>query len=65
MSRDRDGLPNSYHRDQTHLPEDYLVRTEFGCDAWTYVFRAGFSRVEMFAVSYPAAIAYLARNSTA
>jgi ubiquinone/menaquinone biosynthesis C-methylase UbiE len=63
MSRSRDGLPRSYHgNNSTESPDDLVVHTEFGCDAWTFLFQAGFSRVEIFGVQYPAAIAYLARK---
>jgi SAM-dependent methyltransferase len=60
MSRDRTGLPKSFHGSADVLPDDYIVQTEFGADFWTYLFRAGFSRTQLNAVSYPAAMAILA-----
>lgn len=57
MSRNREGLKKSYHGNSQQSPDDYLVHTEFGADAWTSLFRAGFSDVRIHAVEYPAAIA--------
>lgn len=54
MTRDRAGLPKSYHGDPTTATDDLIVRTEFGADAWTYVMEAGFNRVTIHAVGYPA-----------
>jgi SAM-dependent methyltransferase len=61
LSRDRAGLPKSYHGDAAHQSEDMLVHTEFGADAWTYLMRAGFTDVRLFSIDYPAAIAIAAR----
>ncbi|ASS54324.1 class I SAM-dependent methyltransferase [Rhizobium leguminosarum] len=60
MSRSRDGLKPSYHGDPALNASDYLVHTEFGADAWTYIMRAGFSQLRIFAVEYPAAISFVA-----
>lgn len=62
ISRSRDGLPNSYHGNSATLAEDYAVRTEFGADAWTYIFEAGFTEISMHTFEYPAGIAFLARK---
>ncbi|GGA25402.1 hypothetical protein GCM10010981_12440 [Dyella nitratireducens] len=62
MSRDRTGLPMSYHGNPGTATDDLVVRTEFGADAWTYAMRAGFTDVTIHTVSYPAATAMLARN---
>ena len=62
LSRSREGLPNSYHGNATVDFNDWAVQTEFGADAWTCLFAAGFSQVSMNAVEYPAAIAFLARK---
>ncbi len=62
LSRDRDGLPTSHHGSQTATSDDLVVRTEFGADAWTHVLEAGFAAVSIHAVSYPAAIAMVARS---
>jgi ubiquinone/menaquinone biosynthesis C-methylase UbiE len=63
MSRSRDGLPKSFHGNEAQSPDDFVVHTEFGADAWTYVSQAGFSRVEFHTVEFPAAIALLARKN--
>lgn len=61
MSRSRHGLPRSFHGNEEISPDDFVVHTEFGADAWTYAMRAGFSQVELHAIGYPAGIAMLAR----
>ena len=63
MSKNREGLPKSFHGIETQSSDDLVVHTEFGADAWAYVLGAGFSRVEFYAVEFPAAIALLARKS--
>jgi SAM-dependent methyltransferase len=63
MTRDRTGLPMSYHGDAATAAADYAVRTEFGADAWTYLMEAGFTSVAIHAFAYPAAIAFLASKS--
>jgi SAM-dependent methyltransferase len=62
MTRDRVGLPESYHGDPNTPSDDYVVQSEFGADAWTYLFRAGFRHVAVNAVEYPAAHAITAWN---
>ena len=64
LSRDRAGLPRSYHGNATTMPDDFVVQTEFGADAWTYVLAAGFARVDLHAVEYPAAIALVAHRGS-
>jgi hypothetical protein len=56
-------LPQSFHGDPANPRQDYVVHTEFGADAWTYLFEAGFSDISMHAVEYPAALAFGARVS--
>jgi SAM-dependent methyltransferase len=63
MTRDRTGLPMSYHGNPATSADDYAVRTEFGADAWTYLMEAGFTTVSIHAVAYPAATAFLALKS--
>jgi SAM-dependent methyltransferase len=63
MSRDRTGLPMSYHGNPATAADDYAVRTEFGADAWTYLMEAGFTSVTIHAFAYPAATAFLASKS--
>lgn len=60
MSRSRDGLPSSFHGNEEIMTDDFAVQTEFGADAWTYLFKAGFTEVSIHAVEYPAGLAYLA-----
>jgi SAM-dependent methyltransferase len=55
MSRSREGLPKSYHGGPTTVSADFVVQSEFGADAWTYVFKAGFQHVALNTVEYPAA----------
>ena len=57
MTRDRAGLPLSYHGTAGTNKNDLAVHTEFGADAWTYAMRAGFTAVTLHAIGYPAAIA--------
>lgn len=61
MSADCTGVPPTYHGAPHTAPEDYRVVTEFGADAWVYPMKAGFSRVEIVNLEYPAAIAMIAR----
>jgi SAM-dependent methyltransferase len=65
LSRNRDGLPRSYHGSPGVTRDDFVVQTEFGADAWTYVLEAGFTDVSIHSVGYPAAIAFVARNGWA
>lgn len=61
MTRNRAGLPKSCHGASTTTADDFIVQTEFGADAWGYAMEAGFSEVQIHAVEYPAALAFLAR----
>jgi SAM-dependent methyltransferase len=56
MSRSRHGLPKSYHGDYAAAKEDYIVYTEFGADFWTYPAQAGFAKVQVDILEYPAAM---------
>lgn len=60
MTRGRDGLAKSYHGASDTGTDDFVVQTEFGADAWTYIMRAGFKTVSLHAVEYPASVAYCA-----
>ncbi|MGL5632194.1 MAG: class I SAM-dependent methyltransferase [Azovibrio sp.] len=62
MSRNRDGLPKSFHGGQSTTADDYAVQTEFGADVWTYLFEAEFTEVSIHTVQYPSGIAFLARR---
>jgi hypothetical protein len=41
---------------------DFLVHTEFGADAWTYLALAGFSDIAINSIEYPSALALTARK---
>jgi hypothetical protein len=59
-SRSREGLFPSYHGDPATERADFVVHTEFGADAWTMVFEAGFTGVKLTQVDFPSAIAITA-----
>lgn len=61
MTRNREGLPKSYHGRPEQGGDDYVVHTEFGADAWCFLLEAGYSNVTFFQVAYPAALAMVAR----
>lgn len=63
MTRDRVGLPPSYHGAPGMAKDDYLVHTEFGADVWTFLHRAGFDSVTINHVAFPAAMALTAKLS--
>jgi SAM-dependent methyltransferase len=60
MTRNRKGLPPSYHGNPQEGGYDFMVQTEFGADAWTYPILAGFKSVKISTVEYPAATAVTA-----
>jgi SAM-dependent methyltransferase len=61
LTRNRSGLPPSYHGMPGTEDESMRVHTEFGADAWTMVLEAGFARVELVAFMFPSGIAMVAR----
>jgi SAM-dependent methyltransferase len=61
MSRSRQGLAPSYHGNSGTDAQDWAVQTEFGADAWTTCFEAGFHHAMIHALEFPAAIAFSAR----
>lgn len=60
LSRSRQGLAKSYHGNPEDGRDDFLVHTEFGADAWCYVMRAGFTKLTLNQVNFPAALAITA-----
>lgn len=62
LSRNRYGLPKSYHGNSGTMSDDFVVQTEFGADAWCYIMEAGFTHVSIHSVGYPAATAFVAMN---
>jgi hypothetical protein len=59
LTRGRDGLPPSYHGGPGIATPDYLVRTEFGADAWRWVIEAGFASCELVPCRFPAGLALI------
>lgn len=57
LTRDRKGLPKSYHGAPSSNASDFLVVTEYGADAWKHVIEAGFDDVCLSTFDYPAGIA--------
>lgn len=62
LTRGRQGLPPSYHGQESTDESPLLVHTEFGADAWTSVLMAGFSSCELVPFRYPAGLALIARR---
>ena len=60
MTRDRRGLPPSFHGHAACREPDFMVHTEFGADVWTAVFEAGFARCELVPFRYPSGLAIIA-----
>ncbi len=58
MTKTRTGLSASYHGNSLEKPEDYLVHTEFGCDAWKITFEVGFKTVKIHTLDFPSAFAF-------
>lgn len=48
----REGLPPSYRGCGDNRP-DYLVYTEYRCDAWKQTIQAGFQECRLFSIDYP------------
>jgi SAM-dependent methyltransferase len=57
LSRNRQGMPASYHGSQTTQDAGLQVHSEFGADVWRSCVEAGFSKVTLHTLCYPAAIA--------
>ena len=60
LTRNRTGLPPSYHGDASCATDDMRVITEFGADAWTFPLQAGFTNASFNQIAYPAAMAITA-----
>lgn len=50
----REGYPPSYHSSEQDR-SDFLVHTEYGCDAWKHIMLAGFQECRIFSIEYPSA----------
>jgi SAM-dependent methyltransferase len=62
LTRSRRGMAPSYHGHAACVAPDFLVHTEFGADAWTAVFDAGYVRCDLVAFRYPAGLAIVAHR---
>jgi SAM-dependent methyltransferase len=62
LTRNRAGLPPSYHGNSGVSDADWQVQTEYGADMWTEVIRAGFSTVAIHALDWPSALALRAQR---
>jgi hypothetical protein len=57
MSRKRENLEPSFHG--TPGKDDYLVHTEYGCDMWVELFKAGFDECRLVTLDFPASFAII------
>lgn len=57
LTRTRRGLPPSYHGKEETASDDYLVRTEYGADFWCEILEAGFSKIALTTLMFPASVA--------
>jgi ubiquinone/menaquinone biosynthesis C-methylase UbiE len=57
MTHSRAGLPPSYHGDPNERSADFVVQTEYGCDAWKHLFLAGFQECRLITSEFPSALA--------
>lgn len=62
LTRNRDGLPLSFHGAPETQAPDLQVFTEFGADVWCMLLEAGFSSCQLVAYHYPAGIAVIGTN---
>jgi SAM-dependent methyltransferase len=59
MTCSRAGLPPSYHGNSEERACDFVVQTEYGCDAWKHLILAGFKECRLIAAEFPAALAFV------
>ena len=57
LTKNRRGLPPSYHGAPGTFLDDFKVETEYGADFWCEVFQAGFENLQMTTLIFPASIA--------
>jgi ubiquinone/menaquinone biosynthesis C-methylase UbiE len=57
MTINRTGLPLSYHDTPQQRGGDFVVQTEYGCDAWKHIVLAGFRECRLIALEFPSALA--------
>jgi len=58
MTRSRSGLPPSYHGSANERSADFVVQTEYGCDAWKHLIVAGFQECRLITPEFPSALAF-------
>ena len=59
LTRDRKGLPLSFHGSSAERAADFAVQTEYGCDAWKQVILAGFQECRIISPEFPSALAFV------
>jgi SAM-dependent methyltransferase len=59
LTASREGMPLSYHG-SCENSSDFIVYTEYGCDAWKQVIQSGFQECRLFSIDYPSAQALVA-----
>jgi SAM-dependent methyltransferase len=57
LTRNRAGLPPSYHGSPSANRGDFIVHSEFGADFYSYVYQAGFTDLALTQVDFPSALA--------
>lgn len=57
FNRNRQGLQASFHGNRVDNREDFVVHTEFGADFWKFAAVAGFRKIAIHILEYPAAMA--------
>jgi SAM-dependent methyltransferase len=62
FSRSTVGKETSYHGDPSERSSDWVVRTEYGSDAWKDPIKAGFRSCTMHCFEYPCAFALICKN---
>lgn len=62
LTRNRKGMPPSFHGAPGCTDPGMRVQTEFGADAWAMVLGAGFSSCEMVPYLFPSGLALVARR---
>jgi SAM-dependent methyltransferase len=59
LSRNRTGLPKSYHGSSKVIDEGMLVTHEYGSDFWKFLAESGFADIRIVTESYPAGISFI------
>tara|TARA_B110001469_G_scaffold126247_1_gene143417 strand:+ start:1625 stop:2305 length:681 start_codon:yes stop_codon:yes gene_type:complete len=62
MSETTVGKPPSYHGDPKQMDYDWMVQTEYGCDAWLQPLKVGFQSCTMHAYEVPSAFALICKK---